>query len=63
MSVVDLSNQALEAKEQGVNEVLKLLQKPDDLNRLHELTGMFSLLWGLAHILSNGLYMTITKRC
>ncbi|GAX84704.1 hypothetical protein CEUSTIGMA_g12126.t1 [Chlamydomonas eustigma] len=38
MSAVDLSHQALEAKELGVSEVLKLLQKPEDLNRLHELT-------------------------
>jgi exocyst complex component 3 len=38
MSVVDLSHQALEAKEQGINEVLRLLQQPEDLARLHELT-------------------------
>ena len=34
---MDLSHQAIEAKEQGIKEILKLLQTPDDLARLHEL--------------------------
>lgn len=38
MSAVDLSQQALEAKEQGIAEVLRLLSSPEDLKRLHELT-------------------------
>ena len=34
---VDLSQQASEAKELGIKEILKLLQTPEDLQRLHEL--------------------------
>mmetsp|Transcript_30706 Transcript_30706/g.68015 ORF Transcript_30706/g.68015 Transcript_30706/m.68015 type:complete len:793 (+) Transcript_30706:137-2515(+) len=35
--IVDISSQAVEAKEQGIQEVLKLLQQPEDLARLSEI--------------------------
>lgn len=34
---VDLSQQAVDAKEGGIAEVVKLLQQPEDLNRLPDL--------------------------
>lgn len=34
---VDLTNQASEAREQGLAEVFKLLSNPDDLSRLSEI--------------------------
>ena len=33
----DLSQQAVEAKEAGIKEILKLLTNPEDLARMHEL--------------------------
>jgi exocyst complex component 3 len=42
MATVDLAEQAEEARQDGLMEVIKLLQSPEDLNRLHELRTDFS---------------------
>ncbi|GFR49228.1 hypothetical protein Agub_g11227 [Astrephomene gubernaculifera] len=38
---VDLAEQALQAKEQGINEILRLLQRPEDLSRLADITAEY----------------------